>query len=88
MWWKIGCLPCGRADPHHPLFPLPEQLFYVAALGRLVVKQIEVAYALVNAALYSGQLQLCKPLHSGPLPSSVATIVAPTTSEQPGPSAC
>lgn len=57
MWWGIGCLPCGGLDlrPTSPPFsPLPEQLFCVAALGCLGVKQIKVTYTLVNAALYPG----------------------------------
>lgn len=79
--WLVARWICGL---HLPLLPLPELPFSVATPGRLVVRQIEVTYALVNAALCPGQLQLCEALHarghSGPLPSSAATTVAPTTS--------
>ena len=83
MWWKIGCLPCSRWDSHLPLLPLPDSCS-VQCPGLL-------SSAADRGCLCLGeclpvQLQLYRPLHavhSGPLPSSVATTVAPATSERP-----
>lgn len=91
MWWGIGCLPCGGVDlrPTSPSSsPPPGQLFSVAALGCSGVKQIKVAYALVNAALCASSCSsatCCIQATQGLFPFHLQPQVGTTTSEHPRP---